>query len=223
MDTHECTQERFLKDVAEHRMQILRDDGLYRHVRFSRPNSSTMGFDLVTFPGHLCYTGDMGTYVFTRLPDMFEFFRTSPREAGGLYINPGYWSEKCVAADRDGIKEYSAEKFRSVIAEYVDNWRENHEWDEMPEGLREEVDDVLSAADDGEYAARDAVYRFSYTDDEHGTFEFGDFFEYSLTEYTFRFIWCCYALSWGVQAYDAGAVPSPTPPAPHSVADAVAQ
>ena len=224
MGTHECTQERFLKDVAEHRMQILRDDGLYRHVRFSKPDSYDMGFDLITWPGHLCYTGDMGTYVFTRLPDMFVFFRTKPSAASGLYINTGYWSEKCVAADRrDGIQEYSDDKFRSAVANYVNEWREQYGWENLPDDLREEVDLVLSAADDGEYAAREAVRSFSYSDDEHGEFEFSDFFECSLSEYTFRFVWCCYALAWGVQAYDAGAVPSPTPPVPHNVAEAVAQ
>ena len=28
-------------------------------------------FDIVTWPGYLCYSGDMGCFVFTRLPDMF--------------------------------------------------------------------------------------------------------------------------------------------------------
>lgn len=201
MNTQPRTQQ-FLQDVAQHKMTVLRDDGVYRHIRFKAPGTLDMHFDLITWPGYLCYTGDMGTYVFTRLTDMFEFFRTKPERDAGLYINLGYWAEKCVAADRDGIKEYSADKFRSVIAEYVDGWREEHGWDEMPEGLREEVDDVLSAADDGEYAAHDAVYRFSYADDEHGKFEFSDFFEYSLHEYTFRFVWCCYALAWGIRVYD---------------------
>lgn len=72
----QCTEKRFLGDVAKHQMTILRDDGVNRHVRFKQPNSSNMFFDLITWPGCLCYTGDMGTYVFRRLEDMFEFFRT---------------------------------------------------------------------------------------------------------------------------------------------------
>ena len=71
-----CTEQSFLKDVAEHQMTVLRDDGVNRHVQFRRPGTICMGFELITWPGYLCYTGDMGTYVFRRLEDMFEFFRT---------------------------------------------------------------------------------------------------------------------------------------------------
>jgi hypothetical protein len=34
-----------------------------------------MGFDVVTWPGHLSISGDMGCFVFTRVDDMFTFFR----------------------------------------------------------------------------------------------------------------------------------------------------
>lgn len=64
--------------------------------------------------------------------------------------------------------------------------------------IREAVEDeVLSSADDGEHEARRAVYEFN----RHG-FAFQDFQEVDLTEYTYRFIWCCYALAWGIQKYD---------------------
>ena len=68
--------EQFLRDVAEHTMTVIREDGVSRHIRFAKPGTSCMHFDLITWPGYLCYTGDMGTYVFQRLTDMFEFFRT---------------------------------------------------------------------------------------------------------------------------------------------------
>jgi hypothetical protein len=91
--------EEFIKDVSQHKMQILRDDGLYRHIRFKRENTSCYYFDLITWPGALCYTGDMGTFVFSRIPDMFEFFRTDGEKGADLRINPGYWSEKLLAVD----------------------------------------------------------------------------------------------------------------------------
>lgn len=31
----------FLKDIADHRMTVLRDDGLYRHIRFQEPGTYT--------------------------------------------------------------------------------------------------------------------------------------------------------------------------------------
>lgn len=195
-----CTEQSFLKDVANHQMTIMRDDGVYRHIRFKQPGTNEMYFDLVTWPGWLCYSGDMGTYVFQRHEDMFEFFRRPqrflpPHPRSGdpvLRINLGYWSEKVQAEERrEGVEQYSAEKFSARIKEWLDDAEASDE-------IREAVEDeVLSSADDGEQEARRAVDEF----DRHG-FRFQDFQEVDLTEYTYRFIWCCYALVWGIQKYD---------------------
>ena len=65
--------ERFKKDTAEHQMTVLRDDGLYRHLRFRKPGTGIYGFDIVTWPGYLAISGDMGASMFTRLEDMIQF------------------------------------------------------------------------------------------------------------------------------------------------------
>ena len=84
-------RETFERDIGKHEMQIIRDDGVFRHVRFKRPDTICMYFDLITWPGCLCYTGDMGTYVFQRLEDMFVFFRRYPDyEQGNMSM--GYWA-----------------------------------------------------------------------------------------------------------------------------------
>ena len=46
-----AARERFQADVARHGMTVLRDDGLYRHLRFRRPDCSAYWFDLLTAPG----------------------------------------------------------------------------------------------------------------------------------------------------------------------------
>jgi hypothetical protein len=197
MTVHKVTEEQFLDDVADHRMTIIRDDGIYRHVAFKRPGTSDMHFDLITWPMCLCYTGDMGTYVFRRLEDMFVFFRTShpcqSPEDKNLKINPSYWAEKLEAVDRtDGLKQYSPDKVRAEVKEWLDNL-------DASEELRQAVEDeVLSEADD-QYAAVEAIRNFEFEGEEI----FSDFFEVGIDEYTGRFIWCCYALAWGVQQYDA--------------------
>lgn len=206
--TYQCTEEQFQKDVAGHQMQVIRDDGLYRHIRFTQPQSRCMQFDLITWPGHLCYTGDMGTYVFSRVEDMFCFFRTDPRDfnynrAGGLSINTGYWAEKCLASctrdSGDGIRAFSQDKFREVVEDYITNHIESHDLDEeAQEELLEAVEDeVLSCLDDGEHEAMSAAYSFN-----HNGFELTDFFENTFTEKTYQYVWCCYALAWGIQQYD---------------------
>lgn len=198
--TYKVTEENFLKDVAEHQMTVVRDDGVYRHIRFSRPQSSCMHFDLITWPGHLCYTGDMGTYVFSRVTDMFEFFR-EPDTAKGLGINPGYWAEKVLAADKyDGVQEYSHEKFVAEINRWVTD-HINEELSDDPEAaaaLREAVEDDVLNCDENEVRAYDAANNF-----EHDGFQFTDFWEVGLNKYTTRYLWCCRALVWAIRQYDA--------------------
>lgn len=104
------TEESFLKDVAGHQMTVVSENGVHRHVRFKKPSTGNMHFDLITWPGYLAYSGDM-----------------------------------------------AAQEFESS---------------------------------DG--------------------FRFTDFWEVDSTEYTFRFIWCCYALAWGIRQYDAATSDLPT-------------
>lgn len=182
-----CTKAEFDKRVAEHQLEILRDDGLYRHLRFRKPNTGRDGFDLVTWPGFLAYCGDMGDYMFQRTPDMLAFFR------GGHDREPpfGYWAEKCVAHDRNGVKEYSPDRAREAIAEWLDDR-------EATPSLRKDVEDeILTVLDDGEDSLRRVIGSF-----EHQGWSFQDFWEVDLTVCTFRFRFCCYALQWGVAKYD---------------------
>jgi hypothetical protein len=196
MTTCTCTEAQFLADVAKHAMTVMRDDGVSRHLRFAQPGTRNRQFDLITWAGHLCYTGDMGTFVFARLQDMFEFFREHDKDSGkgqGLAINPGYWAEKLLAIDRSGYREYSADLFREKIAEWLDEVDATQE-------LRDEVDDhVLAYADDG----HDAAVRSATEFEHNGERPLQDLWEVELREYTFHFIWCCYALAWGIRQYDA--------------------
>lgn len=208
--SYSITCETFLADVKDHQITVLRDDGLYRHIRFRRPGTICMGFDLITWPGVLCYTGDMGTYVFSRLADMFEFFRTDRERAkpGELRINTGYWSEKLIAVDggrRCGAAmEFSEKLFTQVINQYVADWLDGRDVsEEDAEALRDAVQDeiiVRIESQDESYSYR-LGHEFSH--DVNGEkFYFQDLWNYSFKEYTHSFLWCCYALNWGIQQYD---------------------
>jgi hypothetical protein len=182
------TQETFLKDVADHKMTIVRDDGVHRHLTFAKRGSYCMHFEIVTWPGYLCYVGDMGSFVFARITDMFEFFR-------GSRINPDYWSEKLQATDRPGgHTEWSADKFRSVIEYYL---TERH-GEPVSKEIRDAVsEEVLSRVDDGEHEAYRAAHEF-----KQDGFTFDDLWDHNFREFTYRFIWCCYALTWAIGQYD---------------------
>lgn len=215
MSKRVITEELFLKDIASHQMTVIRDDGLYRHIRFKKPNTTDMFFDIITWPMHLCYTGDMGTFVFSRIEDMFQFFRTDRRQAPGnignqqLYVNTGYWGEKCIAVDScDGMREYSVDRFREVIQDWLETHLEDEEDEAFCNALRQAVDDeILSyCGDKGEEGARQLVGDFEFKYDEDGdderTVTIDDFWERSLTVKTPRYVWCCYALAWGIAQYD---------------------
>ena len=58
---------RFLPDVAEHKLTVLHDEGLYRHLRFQKPGTGFYWFDLITWPGNLAFKGDMGGFMFARI------------------------------------------------------------------------------------------------------------------------------------------------------------
>jgi len=217
------TEQEFLRDVAQHEMQVLMDNGVYRHIRFKQPGTVCMHFDFITYPGHLVYSGDMGCYVFSRLYDMFEFFRTdrkyAERSGRQLAINLSYWSEKLEAVDgnrRSGAaKEYSPEKFeRAVKEQLVTWWRESNLTREQRRELRQEVEyEVLDKSHDGDVRAYDAAHGFHHTIGSH-KFMFRDWWDHDFTDYTHRFKWCCYALAWGIKQYDdAKAAAQTTPPA----------
>ncbi len=186
-------QNEFLKDVKNHQIEIIRDNGNNRHIRFKQPNTNNMYFDLVTWDGYLVFTGDMGSYMFTRVRDMFSFFRSDLSETDDrLLIDRRYWGEKCVAVDKNSpIEVYSQEKFKNAINEYLDSVNASQE-------IRDRVyDDVISQSDDNEYFAMQAAIDF-----EHDGFMFHDFWETNVYEYSYMFTWCCYAIVWGIREYD---------------------
>jgi hypothetical protein len=203
-DEYEKQFARFNKEIAGHTVKVLRDDGLYRHLRCRRGDSYCMGFDIVTWPGYLSYTGDMGCFVFTRLPDMFEFFR-GRRSA---IVDRRYLAEKCVAKDKpDGIREYSEALFRAAIKERFDSYVADHELTEAQAAdLWEQIqDEVLPNGDNHQDAVRAAMdFRWVPADEGHtrGWEVFTDFYEHRLEEFTTRFWWCCYAVPWAIERYD---------------------
>ncbi len=199
---------RFQADVAGHALTVLRDDGLYRHLRCRRGDSYTYGFDIITWPGYLAYAGDMGCFVFTRLPDMFGFFRGRLTER----VDRGYLAEKAVAADKhDGIREYSEELFEAAIKSDYDSFVEHNELtpDQATE-LWECIDDDVMSSRDNMHDAVEAALNFRWAPDHvsepRGREVFTDFWEHRLDDYTPRFWWCCYAVPWAIAQYDALAV-----------------
>lgn len=137
-------------------MEILQDDGLHRHVRFAKPGTGLYRFSLVTWPGYLAISGDVESFTFSRLPDMFEFF-------GGdrAHINPSYWAEKCVAG-RDQLSAYDEKHARQLVIEsFVDSARHGG----VPRGTGRAVRDYILTDED--FAHEEGAHRL-LRDFQHG-------------------------------------------------------
>lgn len=201
-DTYESgyakSRERFEQETRDHRMEVLHDDGLYRHLRFAEPGGSFYWYDLVTWPGRLVACGDCGDYMFARLRDMFEFF-----EGGRGQINPHYWGEKLQGPrpGREGAKSYSEDVFKACVVEWVDDTASDMDAGEAT-SLREAVDRDVLNDDDGYLASEDEARR-RLNDFEHRGCRFVDTFEWDLCEYDWSYLWCCWAIVRGIEQYRA--------------------
>lgn len=221
MSIQECTKNKFLKSVENHKLTIKKDDGLYRHLHLS-DGSSNRYYEIITYPNGLMIRGDMGSYVFERLEDMFRFFRNNDKDWD---INSGYWTEKCKSESifGNGIREFSTEDFKQCVKDSFESFYE----EEIEEGsfqserdyVWEEIEDeVLNTDESGEWDYIHRVNNFylhpaAYYDEDDNrrdikkedrrVFSFDDFWETS-TFYrkTYHYIWCLYAIVFAIRKYD---------------------
>lgn len=183
--------DRFREDTADHVMRILHDDGLYRHIVYTRPGSIFDRYELVTVPGLLTMTGDRGDYSFRRLDDMFQFFGSR----GPGAFDAHYWAQKCVAGT---TYEYSADSFtEDVVERFRDFVDERELGDDTAAELWEEIEDSVLRHAEWEPGAREAVESF---EGPHG-FAFSDGWEMNFRELDSHFLWACNAIAAGVQRY----------------------
>lgn len=169
-------KERIVNDLAEHTITLLHSHGMYRHWRCQKPGTWNLGFDIVTWPGSLCYTGDMGDYLFQRTTDMVAFMRRS-------CMDYGYAAQKCVAHDNQ-LKEWREEVFREVLTQRWEDADEDRK-DAVSEKIGEILDDY--AIYDSPHDAVKAMY-------ESGLWDGGDM--PSCEDYTIHFLWALHAIKW---------------------------
>lgn len=199
MNGYTCSLKQFLKDTSEHEFTRLKDDGVYRHLRFSKPGSSVYRFDIITWPGYLAIAGDCGDYVFSRLEDMFDFFRSGIRDEG-FRINPGYWGEKCRSVNsQSGLKTYCTETAKK-------NLREALEYSYPDDDER--IDKFMSKVpfDDGQHEFYRYLYHEAgdpYNHDEGDLVPQFDCEMPACERWDYHFIWCLFAIVQGISIYDS--------------------
>ena len=187
-------KQRFEKDVANHTMKIVHQNGVYRTIECRQIGSIHYSFTIVTTPYYLAYMGDMGTYVFSRFTavDMLDFFRkTNSNEE----IPYSYWKQKL---DAGYYKQFDA---KTAVAEAME--------------MLEQEESINFASSD--FNSLDGIKEFlecAAEDGEHGYFnmlsglmdelQIDDWYESCKRVYkpTFHYIWCCHAIVWAIAQYD---------------------
>jgi hypothetical protein len=186
----------FQRDTRNHRLHIIHEggpDNLVRYLRADRDGSSIYHFNIVTWPGYLSITGDMGSFTFARTRDMFEFF-------GEGRINPGYWSEKLQQpgnADAVALK-FDSEACTQALRDDLRGW--------LPCASNEQRKKIIPVArelferqfDSMEEALIGIDEETRYCGGEH---PWTDFWEHRCTSYRYDFLWCCHAITWAAKRY----------------------
>lgn len=224
--------ERFAETTAEHKLTVLHDEGLYRHLLFKKPGSSFYWFEVVTWPGTLTITGDMGTFTFRRDDDMIAFFRSNPdRKLGNQYrINSHYWAEKVQegirSGGRDSVREFSKDRLAASLLYTAESRTED--WvqaarDALYTAIKTDL--IASFAEDSPTAEHDACeaildFKFNIEDakptraerlegfDPRGedysfAFDYEDTYDNDRHRYSPFFLWNLHAIVNCIEAYDA--------------------
>ncbi|MCZ9884122.1 hypothetical protein [Arthrobacter sp. B2a2-09] len=202
-DYHPEALRRFNGDTAEHEMEILLDQGLYRHIRFKKPGTGMYYFDLITWPGNLTIKADMGCYTFARTEDMFSFFADGTAGRNG-YINAQYWAEKIQSVDRQSsVKEFDEALFRQYVIQDFWEHRENWEASEARQiwaAIREQILDPYYDRHDAR-ACHDLLQDFA---SPISGFDYADSYDWGgFDDYSFHYLWCCHAILSGIKHYYA--------------------
>ena len=190
--------DRFIKDVAKHELTIVHLDGVHRHIEMREPGTSNRYYGLITWPGYLCFYGDMGEYVFSRTHDMFEFFRRRSKDKP-FNISWDYWAEKVQAEDKNsGVRKFSPDLFRQAVRAATNERLYKMTLSEAKLFWQAVQDEVLNYADDNDWEAMRAFIEFRYD----GESVFHDAWEHDCRELTYSFMWCCCAIEHAIDAFD---------------------
>lgn len=195
----QASWEAFARNTSDHELTVLRDDGLYRHLRLAEPGTRMWSIDILTWPGHLATTGDIGSgFMFSRTTDMIDFFagRNDFRtDFGAPSIDFRYWAEKLCGRTMWDVYEHSSRDFmqqiRGAIYEFVADGGDLTKTDRAS---------LIANAQSSSETAEEAHHFLSDHEDIFGT----DTWEWEFTEIDFQFGLACYAIDKVVTDYRAG-------------------
>lgn len=208
------TRARFEVETKNHQMKVLRNDGVYRHLRFMDPKNSSYWFEVHTGPHFLLFRGDGDSYVFSNGDqDMFRSFRQNIYKDGSLHPDPGYWTQKLSSSEQ--AEKWDPDVFQEDLEQYITDMVEQEIVPkEHEQRLRDEVEadlmyEELHSADLAIKALMEFDFYFEgadrYKSGSKPDFEFDECWEWisRCTEYDWWYLWALRAICWAVKNFDA--------------------
>lgn len=195
MRHYEEAKKAFLERFEKFEMTIEKDDGVFRHLRFRDPEEMHGWFNITTAPDMLIVRGDYGTYVFSRVYDMFNFFRGT----GGT--DPGYCASKAIAQPLDGVRAcsgFSQHKLKEQVTEAFETYLDYEHGDkpeEVKDDYREELYDFLDEID-----SWSSFYSADGTELYNSEFLFSSY-HYSPEVLSYSYLWSYFAVVKGIERY----------------------
>lgn len=99
------TEDHRRPNLSKHRLTVLHDHGIYRHLRGSIPGTGVWSFSVVTWPHHLAVSGDLGNAMFTLYDeDVLPVFGPPDR------LSYDYLAQKAELAGSSRVRSFSATK-----------------------------------------------------------------------------------------------------------------
>lgn len=211
-----AAEERFASEADGATMTVVKDDGVHRHLSFRFPKASWGPCEVVTWPGALTLRGGLGCWSFTRVEDMFEFFRPSRNVTR---VNPTYWVQKLVPGSGSEVKEYAEDRARAYVRQAVAEAVKTHGHIRAEDAEEWLWSDFAWAEFDTEAALMRTLGRFEGrveadrpVGDSLEEFMASEFHfpvrDWDLYRYSDWFLLACVVLPWAVEQYDAALVPA---------------
>ena len=194
-----------LRALKNHGVSIEQDDGVHRCILFRSPHNFAYHFRLITWPGHLAISGDIGDFTFARTYDMFTFFANSEDWASmPVEINASYWREKITAQDRHAGTEsfdeaayarYLVREFRAIDRGTFEPGGRLRRWRDVRASLLER------GIQDATEATRAAMDFTTWDHSGRDFYPFAEAWDCRFTCPSHHFLVCCYAIVWGIKRY----------------------
>jgi hypothetical protein len=195
----------FLRNTAKHEMTVLKEDGLYRHLRFREPGTNVYGYDVITWPGYISLVGDIADgYQFSREPDMLAFIDSGQRP-GEIYAS--YWAEKLVGRGRADVETYSENIFKRGVLELIEDAFYTSDPEDAAEVVTLKATSIAKAKSElfphagDEHEAREALDLFIFIGIEQTEEKFSDTWELSFSGHDYHFILACHAMLNAARAF----------------------